>query len=45
MITVNEAIKQRHSVRSYTDRAIPADIANELRKLIADCNREGGVNM
>lgn len=45
MITVNEAIKQRHSVRSYTDRAIPADIADELRKLIADCNREGGVNM
>lgn len=45
MITINEAIMQRHSVRSYLDKAIPSDVAAKLRELIDLCNKEGGVNM
>lgn len=40
-----EAMKGRHSVRSYTDRKIEEDIQNELRKLIEECNAESGLNI
>lgn len=40
-----EAIKIRHSVRSYTDRKIELEKANELCDLIEQCNKESGLNI
>lgn len=40
-----EAIKQRHSVRQYTDKKIEANIIAELQKEIDSCNKEGGLNI
>lgn len=40
-----EAIKTRHSVRSYTDKKIDNDIKVELQKLIDKCNAEGDLNI
>lgn len=39
-MTIKEAIPRRHMVRQYTDRAIPADIAELLRTRIAENNQE-----
>ena len=33
-MTILEAIQNRHSVRSYLDRKIPNDIAEQLQKEI-----------
>lgn len=44
-MTIMEAIQHRHSVRSYQDRAIPAEIAAELEQEIAACNADGGLHM
>lgn len=40
-----EAISARHSVRSYTDRAIEADKAAELEKLIDAVNTKTGLHI
>lgn len=40
-----KAIETRHSVRSYTDRAIEAETAEELRAFIEQCNAESGLSM
>ena len=40
-----EAIKKRHSVRSYTSQKIENSIAEELRNYIDECNKESGLNM
>lgn len=40
-----EAMKKRHSVRSYTDRRIDEGIQNELKKVIEECNIESGMNI
>ncbi|MGN1098432.1 MAG: nitroreductase family protein [Clostridia bacterium] len=40
-----EAIQNRHSVRSYVDKAIPAETLAELEKEIALCNNEGGLHI
>ncbi len=39
------AIKERHSVRAYTDRAIEGDVLHELRKYIEECNQDSGLNI
>lgn len=44
-MTIMEAIKSRHSVRSYQDKAIPAGIIAALEKEIAACNAEGGLRI
>lgn len=44
-MTRREAIENRHSVRSYQDKAIPAEIVAELEKEIAACNAEGGLHI
>lgn len=44
-MTIMEAITNRHSVRSYQDKAIPADIVAALAKEIAACNAEGGLHI
>lgn len=40
-----EAIATRHSVRSYTQETIPADIRRSLDEEIERCNREGGLDI
>ena len=40
-----EAMKTRHSVRSYTDRKIDDNTKNELQKVIDECNIEGDMNI
>lgn len=44
-MTLLEAIENRHSVRKYTDKAIPADIAAALQNEIDSCNRESGLHI
>lgn len=39
------AIKQRHSVRSYLDKPIDTDVRDELRKYIDKCNQEGNLHI
>lgn len=43
-MTLLEAVKKRHSVRSYSDKAIDGDVKKRLEDFIADCNRESGLN-
>lgn len=40
-----EVMKQRHSVRQYTDDPIPEDIRNELSRETDKLNRESGLRM
>ncbi|MGN0182831.1 MAG: nitroreductase family protein [Candidatus Ornithomonoglobus sp.] len=40
-----EAIKNRHSVRSYDERKIEGDVKKELLGFIEQCNRESGLHM
>lgn len=40
-----EAMKTRHSVRSYTDKRIEGDTLEQLRQIISDCNQESGLNI
>jgi nitroreductase len=40
-----EAIKSRHSVRSYTDRKIEGEILDQLKKTIDECNLNSGLNI
>lgn len=42
---IREAIKSRHSVRSYKDIPIPDDIKAELNALIDECNAESGLHI
>ena len=39
------AIKQRHSVRSYLYKPIDTDVRDELRKYIDKCNQEGNLHI
>ena len=40
-----EAMQQRHSVRRYRDKPIPADIRARLQQEIDACNREGNLHL
>lgn len=42
---IYEAIKIRHSVRSYIDKPIPAEILSQLETEISKCNEEGGLHI
>jgi len=44
-MTILEAIHARHSVRSYTERKIPAEAVARLKTEIDDCNRESGLSI
>ena len=44
-MTIQEAIQQRHAVRSYTDQPLPQETITQLEALIAKCNREGGLHI
>lgn len=45
MIDLLEAIKERHSVRSYTDKKIEGSIKENLLEMINECNKESGLNI
>lgn len=42
---IQKAMKQRHSVRSYTDRPIEGATLQALQEEIAACNRESGLHI
>lgn len=42
---LKEAMKNRHSVRSYDERKIEDDVKNELLAFINQCNKESGLHM
>ncbi len=44
-MTIQEAIRNRHSVRSYQDREIEVTAAAALREEIDRCNLEGGLEI
>ena len=44
-MTLQEAIKIRHSVRQYLDKPIEAEKINQLQTLIDESNREAGLHM
>ena len=44
-MTLKEAIKERHSVRQYTDAPIAGETRAELERLIAHCNELSGLHM
>lgn len=44
-MTLLEAISERHSVRKYIDKDIPADIIAALQEKVAECNKEGNLNI
>ena len=45
IMTEKEAIVARHSVRQYIDKPIEAEKIEELKALIEECNREGGIHI
>lgn len=45
MITLQEAISARHSVRKYLDKDLPADIVAVLQDRIVEYNRAGNLNI
>ena len=45
MITIQEAIKARHSVRAYKEQPISAEIVKLLEKKIIEMNREGKLHI
>ena len=40
-----DAIRERHSVRSYHEKAIEVSVRQELLSYIEQCNRESGLHM
>jgi len=40
-----EAIKSRHSVRSYTDKKIEGETLTQLRQTIDECNQKSGLSI
>lgn len=42
---LKEAMKNRHSVRSYQDRKIEGAVKDELLSFIEQCNKESGLHM
>ncbi|MDO4864386.1 MAG: nitroreductase family protein [Ruminococcus sp.] len=44
-MTIFEAIKERHSVRQYTETPISAETEEKLRSVINECNGESGLNI
>lgn len=45
MISLEEAVRERHSVRQYTDEPIPEEARAALEAEIARCNAEGDLHM
>ena len=44
-MTLLEAVSARHSVRKYIDKELSADIIAALQEKVAECNKEGNLNI
>lgn len=44
-MTLQEAIKARHSVRKYIDKPLPQDIVNILQAKVDECNNIGNLHI
>ena len=44
-MNISEAMKKRHSVRQYKNKALEKDIISLLQKEVEDCNRESGLHI
>ena len=44
-MTIQEAMKERHSVRKYVHKPLNEHIVSLLQSMIDDCNKEGGLNI
>lgn len=44
-MTLEEAMRSRHTVRRYTDRTLPGDVVEQLKGRIGQNNRERGLAM
>ena len=44
-MTIKEAIKERHMVRRYTDKAIPTDIVELINARIAENNKKYNLDL
>lgn len=42
---IEQIVKSRHSVRSFTDKKIEGEVLENLKEVIADCNKESGLNI
>ena len=42
---IKEAIKQRHSVRQYSEEPITGEVRTSLESLIRECNQESGLHL
>lgn len=40
-----DAMKERHSVRSYEDRALDVSVKKAIQKKIDECNTESGLHI
>lgn len=40
-----QAMKERHSVRSYSSKKIEGEVKEKLQSFIKECNKESGLNM
>lgn len=45
MLTLHDAIRQRHSVRSYLDKPLEPHIIETLQTKISECNTTGSLNI
>lgn len=45
MMTILDAIKERHSVRSYTGTPIEQEKVEALRALVGECNQQGNLHI
>jgi len=44
-MTISEAMRARHAVRSYTDQKIPEDVVSRLKAEIDTCNEQSGLHI
>ena len=44
-MTIEDAMKQRHSVRSYTDRPVEGEVKEQLEEFVQQCNEEGNLHI
>lgn len=44
-MTITDAIRTRHSVRSYTEKPLSPQVISELQNEISKCNKESGLNI
>lgn len=44
-MTLQEAVKERHSVRNYRDMEIEQSLINQLEEKIKICNEEGNLHL